>query len=68
MILRRTQIAGETVEYTSKTSYATAAEAQAFRDGIELANDSALSVVGICEGIGEFHVYIFDKDYDPGWE
>jgi hypothetical protein len=60
--MRQVQIGTETVEYTSKSSYTTYQEAQAFRDGIEYANDSALTVVGILEGTKEFHVYLLDED------
>jgi hypothetical protein len=56
------QIAGETVEFTNVTKYSTAAEAIAFREGVEYANDSALTVVGILEHGGDFMVYMFDED------
>ena len=56
------QIAGETVEYTSRRSFNSAVAANCFREGIEYVNDSALTVVAINEEDGLFTVYMFDED------
>jgi|HubBroStandDraft_1064217.scaffolds.fasta_scaffold358620_3 hypothetical protein len=60
--MRQIQIAGETVEFTSEIVYGTPQEASAFRDGVELVNDSALTVVGILEKDGQYSVFLYDED------
>jgi hypothetical protein len=55
-------IANEDVVYTDERIFGSAQEANAFREGIEYANDSALTVVGIDEHKGQYSVFMFDED------
>jgi hypothetical protein len=58
----RIKINGEEIHYTDKKKFGTAQEANAFREGVEYANDSALSVVDIIEDKGQYSVLLYDED------
>jgi hypothetical protein len=60
--VRQVQIAGETVEYNVESVWSTPQEANAYREGIEFVNDSAVSVVGVIEKDGQYSVLILDED------
>ena len=61
-MIRRTVIANEIVVYTHHQTFGTAQEANAFREGVEYANDSALKVTGIQEERGQYVVFLLDED------
>jgi hypothetical protein len=48
-----------------RKSFATCAEAEAFKEGVEYVNDSYCEVLGIEEGDGGFVVVLDDRDYIP---
>ena len=60
--MRQVQVAGETVQYNVETVYGSPQEANAFREGVEYVNDSAITVVGVIEKDGQYSVLLFDLD------